>query len=108
MVSIHYKKKTERDMLEGSGDLQTMVHRSWLKLDRITLIPLFSLPRRFSTGTLTLSKVIYEVPAVGEYDVLMAVVSTPSCLSIKMTESPLSILFVSYCGRSVKEYTYQS
>ena len=47
------------------SDVQTMVHRSWLKLDKITLIPLFSLPRRFSTGTLTLSKVIYDVPAVG-------------------------------------------
>ena len=97
MISIyHRKREKEEEYVEGSGDLQTMVHRSWLKLDRITLIPLFSLPRRFSTGTLTLSKVMYEVPAVGEYDVLMAVVSTPSCLSIKMTESPLSTLFVSY------------
>jgi hypothetical protein len=38
------------------------------------------------------------VPAAAEYDVLIACVSTPSPLSIKMTESPLSVeisIFVS-------------
>jgi hypothetical protein len=34
---------------------------------------------------------MYVVPAAGEYDVLMALVSTPSPLSITITESPLSV-----------------
>jgi hypothetical protein len=37
--------------------------KTHLKLERTTKRPLPSLPRRFSTGTFTLSKVIYAVPA---------------------------------------------
>ena len=34
----------------------------------------------------------YAVPAVGEYDVFIGVVSTPSPLSINITLKPLSVL----------------
>jgi len=47
---------------------QTKTQRSWLKLESITKIPLPSGPSVFPTGTLTLSKVMKAVPAVGDYD----------------------------------------
>lgn len=67
-----------------------ITNRSWLKLDRITKMPLPSSPMVFSTGTLTFSKVMKAVPAVGEYEVLMGLVSTPSdtCLSTSITVKP--------------------
>lgn len=45
---------------------QHITHRSWLKLLRMTKMPLPSGPRVFSTGTLTFSNVMYAVPAVEE------------------------------------------
>jgi hypothetical protein len=48
------------------ADAQIITQRSWLKLLRITKIPLPSGPSVFSTGTRTLSKVTKAVPAVGE------------------------------------------
>lgn len=54
----------------------------------MTNIPPPSSPKVFSTGTLTLSKVTNEVPAVGEYDVLIGFVLTPSQRSTKMTVNP--------------------
>ena len=39
---------------------------SWLKLLKMTCIPLPTLPNVFDTGTRTLSKVTNAVPAVGE------------------------------------------
>jgi hypothetical protein len=43
---------------EAAMELQAMAQRSWLKLLRMTWMPLFSSPSRFSTGTFTLSKVM--------------------------------------------------
>lgn len=54
----------------------------------MTNIPPPSCPSVFSTGTFTLSKVMYAVPAVAEYDVLMGLVSTPSPRSTRMTVKP--------------------
>lgn len=65
-----------------------MTHRSWLKLLRMTKTPPLTGPRVFSTGTLTLSKVMYAVPAVEEYEVLIAFVSTPSPRSTRIAVNP--------------------
>ena len=74
------------------ADVQHMTHRSWLKLDSMTKMPPPSSPSVFSTGTLTLSKVMYAVPAVDEYDVLIGLVLTPSWRSTRMTVKPSSVL----------------
>src|SRR5262249_23556973 len=55
-----------------------MAHRSWLKLLMITMKPLCSFPRRWFTGTLTLSNWMNVVAAAVEYEVLMRLVSTLS------------------------------
>lgn len=43
---------------DAAMEPQDMTQRSWLKLLRMTWMPLFSSPSRFSTGTFTLSKVM--------------------------------------------------
>ena len=48
------------------ADVQHMTQRSWLKFESMTKMPPPSSPRVFSTGTLTLSKVMYAVPAAEE------------------------------------------
>ena len=72
--------------------VQHMTQRSWLKLLSMTKIPPPSSPRVFSTGTLTLSKVMYAVPADEEYEVLIGLVLTPSPRSTRMTVNPSSVL----------------
>ena len=72
--------------------MQHSTQRSWLKLLSMTKIPPPSSPRVFSTGTLTLSKVTYAVPAADEYEVLTGLVSTPSPRSTRMTVNPSSVL----------------
>ncbi len=69
-----------------------MTHRSWLKLLSMTKMPPPSSPSVFSTGTLTLSKVMYAVPAAAEYDVLIGLVETPSLRSTRITVKPSSVL----------------
>jgi hypothetical protein len=70
------------------ADAQHMTQRSWLKFESMTKMPPPSGPSVFSTGTLTLSNVMYAVPAEGEYDVLIGLVSTPSPRSTRMTVKP--------------------
>ena len=45
----------------------------------------------FSAGTLTLSNVIYAVPAAVEYEVLICLVSTPSTRGTRNTVNPPSV-----------------
>jgi len=45
----------------------------------------------FSAGTLTLSKVMYAVPAAVEYEVLICLVSTPSTRGTRNTVNPPSV-----------------
>ena len=68
-----------------------IIHRSWLKLLRITLRPLFTGPSVLATGTRTLLKVTYAVPAVDEYAVLIAFVSMLSSRGTKTTVSPFCV-----------------
>lgn len=46
-------------------------------------------PRVFATGTRTLSKVTYAVPAAAEYAVLMGLVETPGPRGINITVKPV-------------------
>src|SRR5450756_1590952 len=66
--------------------------RSWLKLLRMTNMPLPSLPSVFDSGTQTLSNVTNAVPAVAEYAVLIGLVESPSQRGTKMTVYPPSVL----------------
>jgi hypothetical protein len=84
----------------------TIIHRSWFytcvqlrrksdkervsrtKLLRMTGMPWPTLPSVFATGTRTLSNVTYAVPAVAEYDVLMAFVDTLSSRGIRIVVYP--------------------
>jgi hypothetical protein len=50
----------------------------------MTGMPCPILPSVLATGTRTLSNVTYAVPAVAEYDVLMALVETPSLRGMRM------------------------
>lgn len=68
--------------------LPVTIHLSWLKLLRITDKPLPTSPRVLATGTRTLSKITYAVPAEAEYDVLIGLVDTPSPRSISITVRP--------------------
>lgn len=62
-----------------------------LKFDRMTSKPPFSGPSIFSSGTSTLSKVMYAVPAAVEYDVLICLVETFSVRGTRKTVSPPSV-----------------
>jgi hypothetical protein len=62
-----------------------------LKLERMTIKPPFSGPNMFSAGTLTLSNVMYAVPAAVEYEVLICLVSTPSPRGTRNTVNPPSV-----------------
>lgn len=57
----------------------------------MTIKPPFSGPNMFSAGTLTLSKVMYAVPAAVEYEVLICLVSTPSTRGTRNTVNPPSV-----------------
>ena len=57
----------------------------------MTIKPPFSGPNMFSAGTLTLSNVIYAVPAAVEYEVLICLVSTPSPRGTRNTVNPPSV-----------------
>lgn len=72
--------------------IERIIHRSWLKLLRMTDMPLPSLPRVFDSGTRTLSNVTNAVPAVAEYAVLIGLVESPSQRGTKMTVYPPSVL----------------
>lgn len=72
--------------------MERIIHRSWLKLLRITDMPLPSLPSVFDNGTRTLSNVTNAVPAVAEYAVLIGLVESPSERGTKMTVYPPSVL----------------
>lgn len=65
-----------------------IIHRSWLKLLRITCRPCPTFPSVFATGARAFSNVTYAVPAVDEYAVLMALVSTLSDRGTRMTTYP--------------------
>ena len=66
-----------------------MPMRSWLKLVMMLRKPLFSLPSRFSTGTLVSSKVMYVVPLLHTPWQSMRRVLTPPCeRSISSSETP--------------------
>ena len=69
-----------------------IAHRSWLKLLRMTPIPLPSLPSVFDTGTRTLSNVTNAVPAEAEYAVLIGLVESPSQRGTRMTVYPPLVL----------------
>lgn len=70
-------------------DVAQTIQRSWLKLLKITDIPLPMGPRVLATGTRTLSKVTYAVPAADEYAVLMGLVETPGPRGINITVKPV-------------------
>ena len=72
--------------------MDRIIHRSWLKLLRMTDMPLPSLPSVFDSGTRTLSNVTNAVPAVAEYAVLIGLVESPSQRGTKMTVYPPSVL----------------
>jgi hypothetical protein len=62
---VHFKHSSTTARCDRA-EAQHITQRSWLKFESITKMPPPSEPRVFSMGTLTLSKVIYAVPAVGE------------------------------------------
>lgn len=64
---VHFKHSSTIVRCARAAE-QTKTHRSWLKLESMTKIPLPSGPSVFSTGTLTLSKVMKAVPAVEDCD----------------------------------------
>jgi hypothetical protein len=72
--------------------MERIIHRSWLKLLRMTDMPLPSLPSVLDSGTRTLSNVTNAVPAVAEYAVLIGLVESSSERGTRMTVYPPSVL----------------
>ena len=72
--------------------MERIIHRSWLKLLRMTDMPLPSLPSVFDNGARTLSNVTNAVPAVAEYAVLIGLVESASQRGTRMTVYPPSVL----------------
>lgn len=71
--------------------LHTFMNELTLKLLNMTSRPPSSGPSIFSAGTLTLSNVMYAVPAAVEYDVLICLVSTPSVRGTRKAVKPPSV-----------------
>lgn len=95
------------------------IHRSWLKLERMTDMPAPTLPSVLEIGTRTyfvgqskicrafnewmhtLSNVTNAVPATDEYAVLICFVSTPGPLGMRITVNPVF-------GRVLSKYAVRS
>lgn len=87
-------------------DVAQTIQRSWLKLLRITDIPLPTGPRVLAIGTRTLSKVTNAVPAAEEYAVLIGLVETPGPRGINMTVKPVLFVHQNEASRGLIEQTY--
>jgi hypothetical protein len=70
-------------------DVAQTIQRSWLKLLKITDIPLPTGPKVLAIGTRTLLKVTNAVPAAAEYEVLIGLVETSGPRGINMTVKPI-------------------
>lgn len=100
LVNIEKRYGSRRTHLRHSSTIrrcvlklmERIIHRSWLKLLRITDIPLPSLPSVFDSGTRTLSNVTNAVPAAAEYAVLIGLVESSSERGTRMTVYPPSVL----------------